>query len=210
MAPPTTHSSSGFWLHDSPLLLASASPARLEMLHRSGLPVDVCPARIDERAVEAEHGGLQTDIARVLARTKSLNVSARFPDRLVLGADQTLHCEGLSFHKPVHRDAARQQLMSLAGKEHVLTSAFCLARSGHVLAEGTSSAKLRMRSLTAGFLALYLDVAGEGALGSVGCYQLEGVGSQLFTSVDGDHFTILGLPLLEVLATLRQLGVLAE
>lgn len=213
MAKHHVDASSPFWLLDSPLLLASASVTRFDMLAHSGLPVEVEPARIDERAIEARHAATGHGIASLaaeLAKAKALDVSSRFHGRLVLGADQTLLCEGRAFHKPANRDAARQQLAGLSGREHVLTSAFCLVRQGQVLAEGIDSALMRMRPLGTAFLEQYLDLAGESALGSVGCYQLEGTGSQLFAGVEGSHFTILGLPLLEVLATLRQLGALAE
>jgi septum formation protein len=200
------------WLHDAPLLLASASTTRRDMLVSSGVPVDVEPALIDERGMEADLAGLPTNstIAGVLARAKALEVSRRFPHRLVLGADQTLQCGGASLHKPADRAAAHRQLSSLAGQEHQLTAAFCFARDGLPVSEGTDTARMSMRPLSAAFLDRYLDLAGPSAMASVGSYQLEGLGSQLFASVDGDHFTILGLPLLEVLAALRQLGVLAE
>jgi septum formation protein len=201
---------SGFWLLDQPLLLASASVTRRDMLLQSGLPVVAVPADIDERAIEAGCGHSGAMVAGFLARAKSLAISARSPHNIVLGADQTLRCGQQSFHKPADRTAARAQLLALAGREHELASAFCLTRNGQVVAEGLAVATMTMRALGPTFLDRYLDVTGSAALSSVGCYQIEGHGSQLFEKVEGDHFTILGLPLLQVLAALRRIGALAE
>jgi septum formation protein len=201
------------WLAGEPLLLASGSATRLDMLRAAGVPVDAVAARIDERAIEAplqEAGASAAAIAAALARAKALAVSQSWPGRVVLGADQTLTCEGISFHKPEDSAAAAGQIAALAGKPHELHSAFALAQDGAVLAEGVSSARLTMRGLTPDFIATYLAEIGPLALASVGGYQIEGPGAQLFESIEGDHFTILGLPLLRVLATLRDLGLLAR
>lgn len=201
------------WLAGEPLLLASGSTTRRDMLMAAGVPVEALAARIDERAIEAalqEKVEPANAVAAALARAKALAVSQARPGRTVLGADQTLTCEGISFHKPATSAAAMGQIATLAGKPHELHSAFALARDGAVLAEGVASARLTMRPLTPGFIATYLAELGPLALASVGGYQIEGLGAQLFEAVDGDHFTILGLPLLAVLAALRDLGLLAR
>lgn len=206
---PSSHQRS-FWLREHPLLLASASATRLGMLTRCGMPVDVEPARIDERALEAAQILTAASTAIALATAKALEVSSRFSERLVLGADQTLYCEDTAYHKPASFEAAHRQLSQLAGREHLLTSGFCLAQNGRIVADGAASARMFMRRIDPASITRYLYAAGDAALASVGCYQLEGLGSQLFDSIEGDHFTILGLPLLQVLAALRRIGAVAE
>ncbi len=200
------------WTHETPLLLASASLARRTMLASAGIAAEDVAADIDERRIEdrlAMAGGGPGDIASALAEAKAVSISGMHPGRLVLGADQTLTCVGEAFHKPRGRAQAHAQIARLAGREHVLTSAFCLVRDKAVVASGTDKATLRMRALTDAAIDVYLDAAGPGALGSVGAYRLEDVGAHLFEQVDGDHFTVLGLPLFSVLAALRNMGVLA-
>lgn len=201
------------WLADDALILASGSATRRAMLAGAGVPVEVIRPDVDERAVEDGLPASRRDeagVASALAESKALDVSRRNRRRLVLGADQTLSCEGRAFHKPAHCQEAAAQLAALSGREHVLTSAFCLARDGEVVASGHAMARLRMRRLSPGFIEAYLGVSGTAALSSVGGYQIESIGAQLFETIEGDHFTILGLPLLPVLKSLRDLGCLAD
>ncbi|HEY5795638.1 MAG TPA: Maf family protein [Bosea sp. (in: a-proteobacteria)] len=201
------------WLAADPLLLASGSVTRRDMLVAAGIPIEVAKPDIDERAIEAPlvaAGSPRDAVAAALACAKALVVSQANPGRLVLGADQTLICDGEAFHKPETVMAAADQIGALAGRTHELHSAFVLAKDGAPVAEGMSVARLTMRDLTPDFIISYLDALGNAALSSVGGYQIEGNGAQLFESVEGDHFTILGLPLFAVLAALRDLGVLAR
>ncbi len=200
------------WTHSDKLLLASTSATRLTLLVSAGLFVETQNSSIDERAVEkaAAHEGLDPpSLAARLAAEKALAVSRRHPDRVVLGADQVLSCDGEVFHKPADRDAARLQLKRLAGRRHSLHSAGALAIGGQVVERFSGTAHLTLRPLTDEAIELYLDLAGPDVLKSVGVYQLEGFGIHLFEAVEGDHSTILGLPLLPLLAALRRLGCLA-
>jgi nucleoside triphosphate pyrophosphatase len=193
------------WLAGQPLVLASKSDIRAKILSTAGLRFEVRPAPIDERAVEAKAGNPDaTAAARLLARAKAQTVAASLPGRIVLGADQTLARESLRFSKPKDRAAAAEQLRSLRGRTHELHSALALVRDGTVLLDCVDSARLTMRDFSDRFLNDYLDMAGDSAMSSVGGYQLEGVGIQLFERIEGDYFTILGLPLLPLLAFLRQ------
>jgi nucleoside triphosphate pyrophosphatase len=199
------------WLADEPLVLASKSASRHAILRDAGVPVAVEPADIDERAIEQcsttqDAGG----VAALLAREKARTVAVRRPGRLVLGADQTLALGERRFSKPADRAGARRQLAALRGQTHELHSALALARGSSVLFEHREVARLTMRSFSDQFLEAYLDAAGAAVTASVGAYQLEKVGIQLFERIDGDHFTILGLPLLPLLEFLRSAGWLAE
>jgi septum formation protein len=200
------------WTHSEKLLLASTSATRLALLVSAGLPVETQNSDIDERAVEEAAVQDKLDppaLAGRLAAEKALAVSRRHPERVVLGADQVLECEGEVFHKPADRAAARAQLMTLSGRHHALHSAGAIAIGGQVVEGFLDSATLTMRPLTEEAVDLYLDLAGPDVLKSVGVYQLEGFGVHLFEAVEGDHSTILGLPLLPLLASLRRLGCLA-
>ena len=204
---------SSLWLAADPLLLASGSTTRRDMLVAAGIPVEIVRPDIDERAVEAPllaGGSPPAAVAAALACAKALAVSQRNPGRIVLGADQTLTCDGVAFHKPPTLMAAADQIAALAGRTHELHSAFVLARDGAPAIEGIAVARLTMRGLSADFIIGYLDQAGNAALSSVGGYQIEASGAQLFERIEGDHFTILGLPLFAVLAGLRDLGALAR
>jgi len=178
---------------------------RGKMLAAVGLRFEIRPAQIDERAVEAESGAADAAaVARLLARAKAAAVAKTLPGRLVLGADQTLARGVRRFSKPADRAAAAEQLRALRGRTHELHSALALVRDGNVLFDCVDSARLTMRDISDRFLDEYLDMVGNAALASVGAYQLEGIGVHLFEKVDGDFFTILGLPLLPLLAFLRQ------
>ncbi len=182
------------------------------MLGAAGLPFEVEPADIDERGVEetlTQRGDAGTGLALALARAKALSVSARRPQALTLGADQTLTLDGRPMHKAPTRAAAAAALNAMSGRSHRLTSAFALARDGAILAEDSDSADMTMRALDAAQIARYLDIAGPAVLASVGAYQIEGLGAHLFESISGDYGTILGLPMLKLLAALRGHGLLA-
>jgi septum formation protein len=198
------------WLSAEPLVLASRSHARRTLIGSAGIPVEVAPADIDERAVEARASAARAvDSAVLLAREKARAGCAGRKGRLVVGADQTLALGYARFTKPVDRDTAREQLRALAGRTHELHSAVAVARDGRVLFSEVDTARLTMRPLSDNFIDLYLDTAGPTVMTSVGGYQLEGLGSQLFERVEGDYFTILGLPLFALLGFLRREGSLA-
>jgi septum formation protein len=193
------------------IILASASPYRKAMLVSAGLDVEARAAEIDERAVGATlegSGASPEDVALVLAEAKALNVSERRPDALVLGCDQTLALGDQIFHKPRDMEGARRHLLALSGRTHQLNSAAVLARDGETLWRHVGIASLTMRQLDPAFIGRHLSRVGEAALTSVGAYQIESEGIQLFERIEGDHFTIVGLPLLAVLAALRDLGAI--
>jgi septum formation protein len=199
------------WLAGEPLVLASKSAARQAVLRAAGVPFDVHPAQIDERAVERDAGAKEAgEVASLLAHAKAAAVAARMPGRLVLGADQTLALGVRRFSKPVDRTAAREQLRALSGRTHALHSAVALMRDGRALFAYVDVARLTMRALSEDFLARYLDAMGDAVTHSVGAYQVEGLGVHLFEQVDGDHSSILGLPLLPLLTYLRRAGSLAQ
>lgn len=200
-----------FWLDRSPLALASKSKGRRLVLEQTGIPFTIHPADIDERAIEAEiarTGGGADEIAARLARDKAVAISIEQQGRIVLGADQVASCESRLFGKPADAPRAAEQLRFLAGRDHRLHSAVALARDGVVLFETICHADLRMRPLSESFIESYLGVVGAEATTSAGAYQIEGLGIHLFERIAGDHWTILGLPLLPVLEALRREGVL--
>ncbi len=197
----------------SGLILASASVTRAAMLEAAGVEALCAPARIDEeaaRAALAQEGAGARDIADALAQMKALRVSGRHPGALVLGADQVLDCEGVRFDKPRDREDARRQLRALRGKTHELLSAAVLARDGAPIWRAVGVARLRMRAFSDAWLDFYLDGMGARLLQTVGGYEIEGLGAQLFARVEGDHFTVRGLPLLDVLEALRAQGLLGR
>ncbi len=189
-----------------PLVLASGSSARADMLRRAGLAFEINPAAVDEDSVKASlkaEGATAHELADTLAELKATRISAQSPGAFVIGADQVLVLDDRWFDKPGGREEARKNLQILAGKSHQLVSAAVVVRDGERLWGHADHATLLMRPLTDDFIEGYLDAAGGAVLGSVGCYQLEGLGAQLFQRVDGDYFTILGLPLLPLLDFLR-------
>jgi septum formation protein len=190
-------------------MLASGSVTRKHLLGAAGLPFVARSPDIDERAIEASlTGASPAELALALARAKALAVSADAPEALCLGADQVLSLGDRIFHKSATREEALRTLSALSGATHRLTSAFALTRGGQLVAEGAEAADLTLRKLDDARLRLYLDAAGESALGSVGVYHWEGFGVHLFARVIGDHSTILGLPMLKLLAALREIGAL--
>ena len=198
------------WLASAPLVLASRSTIRRTLLETAGVPVEIRPADVDERGIEAE-APLQAPvaIAALLAREKAAVIARAMPGRLVLGADQLLSLNGERFSKPADRAAARAQLAKLSGQTHELYSAIAFTRDDAVLFEHVGVARLTMRAFSGRFLDDYLDAIGDAATASVGAYQLEGLGIQLFERIDGDYFTVLGLPLITALDFLRRHGCLA-
>ena len=193
------------WLAPQPLVLASKSDVRGKILAAAGLRFEIRPSRIDERAVESRSGAADAAaIARLLAHAKAAAVATSLRGRLVLGADQTLARGSKRFGKPANRSEAAEQLRALRGRTHELHSALALVRDNEVVFSCVDTARLVMRDFSDRFLSDYLEMAGEAATTSVGGYQLEGIGIHLFERVDGDFFTVLGLPLLPLLAFLRQ------
>ncbi|MGA7994869.1 MAG: Maf family protein [Bradyrhizobium sp.] len=198
------------WRGESPLILATQSRARQMLLANAGLDFEAVPAEIDERGIQ-ESSGLTSpgDVAALLAREKARAVSGRRPGQFVVGADQTLALGTRLFCKPAGRVQAAEQLRALAGNRHELHSAVAVARDGKILFETVSVAGMTMRPLTGAEIEAYLNAAGEAVTSSVGAYQLEGLGVHLFERIEGDHFTILGLPLLPLLTFLRSERLLA-
>jgi nucleoside triphosphate pyrophosphatase len=198
------------WLLPEPLVLASRSAVRRAVLEAAGIPVEVIPADVDERAVERELGSTgPEEVAALLARTKATAVAARMAGRIVVGADQTLALDRSRFSKPADRGQAGEQLLALRGRTHSLHSAVAVVRDGTVLHECVAMARLTMRPFSDAFLERYLDEAGDTVTAGVGAYQLERIGVHLFERVEGDHFTILGLPLLPLLGFFRPHGFVA-
>jgi len=193
------------------LLLASGSSARQRLLRDAGVQFEVKPAAIDETAILASlqaEGASGRDAADLLAEMKAQQVSRSVDEWFVIGSDQVLSLGQEHFEKPGTRAGARAQLLKLRGQKHVLSSAVCVARNGSVIWRHVGQARMTMRDFSDDFLDEYLDRAGDAILGSVGAYHVEGLGLQLFSAVEGDHFTIQGLPLLPLLDFLRLHGLL--
>lgn len=195
------------------LVLASASPARAALLRAAGVALEVHPAHVDEDAVKQSflaEGAAPRAIADALAEMKAIRVSASRPGALVLGADQILEFEGELVSKSENPEAAGALLKRLRGHSHTLITAAVLAKDGAPIWRHVSHATLTMRDFSDAFLAGYLAGEGNDLLGGVGCYRLEGRGLQLFSRIDGDYFSILGLPMLPLLTALRHQGIIAQ
>ena len=193
------------------LILASASPFRQSLLTNAGLDFISLKPGIDERQAERplkQSGATPQDVALVLATAKADDVSTRNPGVLVIGSDQTLSLGDEIFHKPADMEAARRHLLKLSGKTHRLNSAVAIVRDGETLWSHVGIARLTMRILDPAFVGRHLARVGARALLSVGAYQIEGEGIQLFEKIEGDYFTIVGLPMLPLLAALRELGAI--
>jgi septum formation protein len=198
------------WRGEFPLILATQSRARQMLLANAGIDFEAVPADIDERGIQQSSGLTSPgDIAALLSREKARSVSSRHSGQFVVGADQTLALGRRLFSKPAGRMEAARQLRALAGNRHELHSAAAVARDGNILFETVSVAGMTMRRLTEAEIEAYLNAAGEAVTSTVGAYQLEGLGVHLFERIEGDHFTILGLPLLPLLAFLRSERLLA-
>jgi septum formation protein len=194
-----------------PIVLASASAIRARLLDAAGVPVAQRPATVDELALKESlqaEGASAGDAAIALAEIKAQQIARHMPEAIVLGADQILSCAGRWFDKPQDRAQARAQLGALAGQRHELATAVVAFRGGVRVWHHLAVPRLWLRPCSPGFLDAYLDAVGDAALTSVGAYQIEGLGAQLLDRIEGDHFAVLGLPVLEVLEFLRQQGVL--
>jgi septum formation protein len=194
-----------------PLVLASKSASRRAMLDAAGVAFECAPADLDERALEAGLVGAAPEaVALALAEAKALAVAREHRGRLVLGSDSLVEVDGRRFDKPSSREDAAAHLRVVSGKTMRLHSAAALARDGTIVWRHAATAKLRVIGLSDGFIARYLDHEWPAVAGCVGVFRIEGRGVQLFQSIEGDHFTVLGMPLLAVLGALRELGELAE
>ena len=195
---------------DSKLVLASASAVRTRLLTNAGVPHLVDPAHVDEVSVRdtlLAEGADHSAIAETLGELKAQRISQKWPGEMVLGADQVLSCNGVLFEKPADLDRVRAHLKALMGKSHILHTSASVVRDGTVLWHQNTSATLHMRNLSDEFIDAYVETVGDAAFASVGAYELEGLGPQLFSRIDGDFFAILGLPMLPLMEFLRNNGV---
>lgn len=193
------------------LILASGSPYRRQLMEAAGLEFSVEPARIDERAIEAPlvlNGATPEAVAAALAAAKASDVSQRHPGAFVIGSDQVMSMDGRLFHKCTSIDMARDQLKRMRGRTHRLSSAISIARDGKDAWSHVSVADMTFRDFTDAFLDIYMERAGSNVLLTVGAYSYEGLGQQLFEKVEGDFFTVIGLPMLPLLGALRNLGII--
>ncbi len=195
------------------LVLASSSPFRRLLLENAGLEFSTRPASIDEREIESrltERNALPDEVAVELAMAKALDVADHFPGAFIIGSDQTMSLGSRVYHKPVSLDDARNTLRSLSGQTHHLNSGVAIARDGKVIWKTVAKAAMTVRPLSDDFIESYLESVGDAVMSSVGGYQLEGRGIRLFDTIEGDYFTILGLPMLPLLKALRELGAVND
>ncbi len=191
------------------LILASTSQIRQTLLKRAGLSFQALPPRIDEKQLQDQFKNQPTaNLARTLAEAKSKSLGVSHPQSVIIGVDQTLVIEGKLLHKPETLQEAKDQLLEIRGKTHMLTSAICCSIAGTVIWSFDDQAKLTVRAFSDQFLSYYLEQVKHDILGSVGSYKLEAEGIQLFEKIDGDYFTILGFPLLPLLSFLRTQGMI--
>ncbi|WP_162654605.1 Maf-like protein [Lentilitoribacter sp. Alg239-R112] len=196
---------------NSKIILASKSIHRKMLMENAGLNFDTASADIDERTIETavkDTGVIPKELALILANAKALDVSQKNTDQYVIGSDQTMSMQDKMFHKPENMDDARRRLLELSGSTHELNSAVVIVKNGETIWQHVSTAELTMRKLTPEFIGRHLAQAGDDVLTSVGAYQLEKEGVQLFDNIKGDFFTIVGLPMLPLLEELRNLGVI--
>ena len=194
------------------IVLASTSSTRQRMLQASGVPFVVEAPRVDEHEFKLgldAQGASAAEIAEVLAEAKAVGVSRRKPGLMVVGADQVLQCGNRRYDKPADRASALSQLKSLRGSRHELVSCAVVVKDGLRTWHAVDRAQLEIRNVSDDFLESYLDAVGDDALNGPGAYRIEGLGSQLFSRIEGSHFTVMGLPLLQLLEYLRQTGILA-
>ena len=196
------------------LILASTSSSRSAMLRGAGVPFECAAPNVDEAEITASlaaDGARARDVADALAEAKAIKISRTVPGALVLGSDQILECaDGSLLDKPVGRAGAEAHLRRLMGADHRLICGAVIALDGQPVWRVVDTARLSMRVLSDAFIAAYLDTEGDAVLGSVGAYRIEAMGAQLFSRIDGDHFTVMGLPLLPVLDYLRVRGVIGS
>ncbi len=193
------------------LILASASPFRKTLLSNAGLSFESVPAAIDEREIEiplVQQGTPPEGVALALAEAKALSVSAHYRDAYVIGSDQVLSMQGVLFHKCRTFEEARQRLSDMSGKTHFLDSAVTLCFAGKIVWKNVARAAMTFRALSDSEIDAYLHEAGDALFQSVGAYQFEGLGIRLFEKIEGDYFTIIGLPMLPLLSALRQFGLI--
>lgn len=202
---------SGFWLHEKPLILASQSAARKKLLSHAGFLFEAIPAQVDEHEIKSAHPEMAAaDLAILLATQKALKVSAERPEQYVLGSDQTLQCDGKILSKPGSREGLRVQIAFLAGQTHELHSAAALVFDRRVLFTCVTTATITMRTLSTEAADTYVRETPSAVVESVGGYQLEAHGLHLFNKVEGDYWTILGMPMLAICHKMRERGLLAS
>lgn len=197
----------------SNVILASGSKYRADLLQKAGIEFEIHPSSIDERAVEApliESGMDASGMAEILALAKAEQVSAQFSGAWVIGCDQTLTLDGELLHKPEDMEAARRRLLSLSGQTHQLTSAVVIVRNSEIMWRHDEIASITFRSLDPAEIGKYLAEAGETALTSVGAYQVEGLGIRLIDKIDGDYFSVIGLPLIPLIGAMRDLQIIRD